>query len=118
MNGKYSRGLFVCYDGCAPASTKTVNHVGDPMPFQTYARLFALTSLIVLPCALASCSSDGSSPSSPGSHAALLGGASWQPMNSGTAELLWSVWSAKEEVISVGTSGTADHLKNGSWGTK
>jgi len=81
-------------------------------------RCFAFVSLTATVISLSSCSGDGSSPSAPAARAALRGGASWQPMPGSTSELLWSVWSAKDEVIAVGTGGTADHLKNGAWNTK
>lgn len=69
----------------------------------------------------ASCSKNGdiTSPLDANDHSAVNGGNevnAWRPMDSGTTELLWGVsGSAANEVIAVGTRGTAIHLAADTW---
>ena len=85
----------------------------------TPARFVALGLGIALVSLSLSCADDAGSPIDINSTQVVTRGAlAWQPMTSSTAELLWSVWSGKDDVIAVGTRGSANHLVADAWTAK
>ena len=85
---------------------------------QRWCSLFSLCALVM---ASASCGTGGD-PAAPDIHTrtTVNGGGdlvgTWTAMNSGTTELLWGVsGSTENDVIAVGTRGTAIHLSADTW---
>ena len=90
-------------------------HLRPSQRWLVFAQLCVLSVLVV------SCGKGGdvTAPSGTASRTSTGGGSAdfaWRPMDSGTTELLWGVsGSSAQEVIAVGTRGTAIHLDADTW---
>jgi len=90
------------------------------MQLQPSQRWLAFAQVCLVAVLLSSCGKGGDVTAPPDAITHNRSGATpsanaWQPMNSGTTELLWGVTGSPGQVIAVGTRGTAIHLESGTW---
>src|SRR5688572_402955 len=80
-----------------------------------HATRFALCVLSLL-LLFPACSDDDGSPTDTGANTVMAGRVlGWAPMTTNTPELLWGVWGGKDDVVAVGTRGSANHLSGDEW---